>query len=75
MTVGTYGVAANGSNFGEPLPASSRYRGRELRAVLEGNVFALDGMSATGQKTFKRNFPKNTFVTRAELDALGAGRK
>jgi hypothetical protein len=32
-------------------------------------------MSATGQKAFKRNFPKNTFVTRAELDALGAGRK
>ena len=75
MTVGTYGVTANGSNFGEPLPASSRYRGRELQAVLEGNVFALDGMSATGQKTFKRNFPKNTFVTRAELDALAAGRK
>jgi hypothetical protein len=24
MTVGTYGVATNGSNFGEPLPASSR---------------------------------------------------
>jgi hypothetical protein len=32
-------------------------------------------MSAAGQKAFKRTFPKNTVLTRAELDALGGGRK
>lgn len=71
MTLGTYGVLANGANYGN-APTGS-YVGRELRATFEGNTFATDGMSTAGLTAFKRNFPNNNaYVSREEFDRIVA---
>lgn len=62
LTTGLYAVMANGVNYGGPTPAA--YAGRECATVFGDNVFA------DAPKQFKGFYPLNTWVTRAELDAL-----
>lgn len=62
LTTGPYGVMAPGVNFGGPAPAA--YAQRPCVTQFEGNTIA------GAPSAFRTNFPTNTYVTRAELDAL-----
>jgi hypothetical protein len=62
MTTGLYGVMAPGVNYGGPAPA-----GYEARACV---VEASENSFADAPSRFKTNFPSNTWITSAELDAI-----
>jgi hypothetical protein len=56
MPTGAYGLMADGTNYGSPLPIGSSYAGQELLTNITGNTFS-------GAPTrFKTNFPDNTYV-------------
>lgn len=62
MTTGPYGVMAPGVNYAGPAPA-----GYELRACVTSFK---NNTLADAPSRFKTNQPENTWVTRAELDAI-----
>lgn len=62
MTTGPYGVMAPGVNFGGPAPTG--YEQRACVTSFTGNTLA------DAPSRFRTNHPENTWVTRAELDAI-----
>lgn len=61
FSTGPTALKANGANYGD-TPAAS-YAGRELRiGAIAGNRFA------DAPNRFRRNFPDNVWITRAELE-------
>jgi hypothetical protein len=60
--LGSYAILKPGANFGNPTPVT--HAGRELAVIWETNrLIPGPGMSASGLKQVKANFPANTYVT------------
>lgn len=68
MTIGQYGITAPGSNFGNP--PTGTYIGKEMNTFITSSTLAAINMSSSALSQFKKNFPNNTYVTAAELNAL-----
>ncbi len=60
--LGSYAILKPGANYGNPTPAT--HAGRELAHILANNVLTPGpGMSASGLKQTRTNFPDNFYVT------------